>query len=125
VAAGRQGAGTVRIYLRSRAQGERGLTEMMWAFKTSKPILSNTPPPTEPHLLIVYKPFYQLRPNIQIYEPMGALLISATTGLYVRPSPKGSSRQSIGCQSKLRGSQTVITEGTDKSRLSGSQPVTP
>ena len=48
---------------------------MAWAFKTSKPMLSDTPPPTKPHLLILHKLFHQLRQNIQMYEPVGDILI--------------------------------------------------
>jgi hypothetical protein len=78
MAAGRHGAGTVAENLpqttRTR-QREGGLTEMAWAFKTSKPMLSDTPPPTKPHLLILHKLFHQLRQNIQMYEPVGDILI--------------------------------------------------
>jgi hypothetical protein len=51
---------------------------MVGPFKTSNDILLlktlNDIPPSRPHLLILPKQFYQLGPNIQIYEPMGSIL---------------------------------------------------
>ena len=36
---------------------------MVWAFETSKPALSDTPPSTRPHLPILPKQFYHVEPT--------------------------------------------------------------
>lgn len=55
-----------------------GRLDLVWTFETSKPTHSNTLTPTRPHHLILSNcsiPWWQ---RIQIYEPMGAILIQIT-----------------------------------------------
>lgn len=54
------------------------MTGGLWKLKA----LSDTVLPTEPHLLSLSKPFHQLWPSTQTYEPMGAILTQITPGSY-------------------------------------------
>ena len=58
-----------------REQARMGL---MWPFITSQPTISGTPPP-RPYLLILSKLYITWESNIQIYEPMGTILIQTIT----------------------------------------------
>lgn len=51
----------------------------MPAFKTPKPTLKDTCPPTKPNHLVLPKPSHQLKKCIQTHKPMGTILIPATT----------------------------------------------
>lgn len=58
-------------YILTTSQRRIGMA-LAWTFEISKLTPSDTPPPTEPHLLILPKQFRQLGPNIKYMSLWGS-----------------------------------------------------
>lgn len=68
----------LRAYIFTR-MGKRDDWEHQESFERAKSTPSGTPASTRLHPLILPKQFHHLKPNIQIDEPMGAILFQTTT----------------------------------------------
>lgn len=103
-----------------------------WAFQSSKPSPSDTPPPVRLHHLILPKQLANWKPNTQIYKPMGPFSFktphSASTRTQVRlPSSRTKSQMWlwVPVTQVLKGQRQVALKSSlpNKSRQNGKPSV--
>lgn len=76
---GKCGTGTVAKSSHFFFHIQEAESKQDWTFETSKPTSRDIPPPIRALLLMLPKLSTNWEPNIQIYEPMGIILIQTST----------------------------------------------